>query len=226
HLKEAIEENDNGDAELIKEHVLRGSRSFAARSWKSRTSANSLRVPSNKENRSTTASEADRVPAAPVPSKGVPVLGEIVSKNQNIRSAAAAAGGLWRTRQSPTQSMRARKIESLVKAHGSPPHVRVTAGGRIVPSEQSPLCHPRYGYSAIKTNGGLVKFAPNHPTGKTQWTQATQNGFVAQDMDGRLCQIVNGTIMPLNEVNGAMQLFMPAPNLSVTQRGPSQGSVP
>ncbi|RMZ24449.1 hypothetical protein D0859_11498 [Hortaea werneckii] len=211
------------------EHVLRGSRSFAARSWKSRTSANSLRVPSNKENRSTTASEADRIPAAPLPPKGVPVLGEIVSNNSNVRSAAAAAAaasGSWRARQSPTQSMRARKIESLVKAHGSPPHVRVTAGGRIVPSEQSPLCHPRYGYSAIKTNGGLVKFAPNHPTGKTQWTQATQNGFVAQDMDGRLCQIVNGTIMPLNEVNGAMQLFMPAPNLSVTQRGPSQGSVP
>ncbi|GAB1730255.1 hypothetical protein NU195Hw_Modified_223t2 [Hortaea werneckii] len=209
------------------EHVLRGSRSFAARSWKSRASANSLRVPSNKENRSTTASEADRIPAAPLPSKGVPVLCEIVSNNQNVRStAAAAAGGSWRARQSPTQSMRARKIESLVKAHGSPPHVRVTAGGRIVPSEQSPLCHPRYGYSAIKTNGGLVKFAPNHPTGKTQWTQATQNGFVAQDMDGRLCQIVNGTIMPLNEVNGAMQLFMPAPNLNVTQRGPSQGSVP
>ncbi|KAI6840969.1 hypothetical protein KC340_g2604 [Hortaea werneckii] len=230
HLEEAIEENDDGDAELIKEHVLRGSRSFAARSWKSRTSANSLRVPSNKENRSTTASEADRIPAAPLPSKGVPVLGELVSNNQNVRSAAAAAAaaasGSWRARQSPTQSMRARKIESLVKAHGSPPHVRVTAGGRIVPSEQSPLCHPRYGYSAIKTNGGLVKFAPNHPTGKTQWTQATQNGFVAQDMDGRLCQIVNGTIMPLNEVNGAMQLFMPAPNLSVTQRGPSQGSVP
>ncbi|RMY78163.1 hypothetical protein D0864_09332 [Hortaea werneckii] len=207
------------------EHVLRGSRSFAARSWKSRTSANSLRVPSNKENRSTTASEADRIPAAPIPSKGVPVLCEIASNNHNVRSA-AAAGGSWRARQSPTQSMRARKIESLVKAHGSPPHVRVTAGGRIVPSEQSPLCHPRYGYSAIKTNGGLVKFAPNHPTGKTQWTQATQNGFVAQDMDGRLCQIVNGTILPLNEVNGAMQLFMPAPNLSVTQRGPSQGSVP
>ncbi|RMZ02138.1 hypothetical protein D0862_06121 [Hortaea werneckii] len=225
HLKEAIEENDDGDAELIKEHVLRGSRSFAARSWKSRTSANSLRMPSNKDNRSTTASETDRIPTAPLPSKGVPVLGELAPNNQNVRSAAAASGS-WRARQSPTQSMRARKIESLVKAHGSPPHVRVTAGGRIVPSEQSPLCHPRYGYSAIKTNGGLVKFAPNHPTGKTQWTQATQNGFVAQDMDGRLCQIVNGTIMPLNEVNGAMQLFMPAPNLSVTQRGTSQGSVP
>ena len=41
--------------------------------------------------------------------------------------------------------------------------------------------------------------------GKAQWTQATQNGFVAQDVNGRLCQIVNGTILPLNEVDGALR---------------------
>ncbi|TKA33753.1 hypothetical protein B0A50_00589 [Salinomyces thailandicus] len=203
------------------EHVLRGSRSFAARSWKSRASANSLRVPSNKENRSTNASESDRHPPAPLPSKAAPVLGEIAPNNQALRVLEP-----WRVRQSPTPSLRKKKIESLVQAHGSPPHVRVTAGGRIVPSEQSPLCHPRYGYSAIRTNGGLIKFAPNHPTGNAQWTQATQNGFVAQDVQGRLCQIVDGTILPLNEVNGSMQLFMPAPNLSITQRGASHGPTP
>lgn len=89
--------------------------------------------------------------------------------------------------------------------------------GRIVPSEQSPLCHPRYGYSAIKMNGGLIKFAPNHRAGvPEQWDPATQDGYVAQDIDGKLCQIVDGEVKPLREVNGALSLYMPAPNLSVT----------
>lgn len=202
------------------EHVLRGSKSFAARSWKSRASGNTLRVPSNKENRSSTLSESDLHQSELLPPKAAPVLGEIAPNNQALRA------GPWRPRPSPTPSLRRKKIESLVKAHGSPTHVRVTAGGRIVPSDQSPLCHPRYGYSAIKTNGGLVKFAPNHPMGKAQWTTATENGFVAQDVNGRLCQIVDGTILPLNEIDGALQLYMPAPNLNITRRGPSLGAVP
>ncbi|KAH9827054.1 hypothetical protein Tdes44962_MAKER09858 [Teratosphaeria destructans] len=215
-LREAIEEHDGEDAELVKEHVLRGSKSFAARSWRSRQSTQSLRVPSDKENRSANVSEATDRPLVSRPVVKLPgVLGEIAPNNQAIR------GGPWRQRLSPTPSLRKKKIESLVKAHGSPQHVRVTAGGRIVPSEQSPLCHPRYGYSAVQINGGLVKFAPNHPVGKAQWSQATQNGFVAQDVHGRLCQIVNGTVLPLTEVDGALQLYMPAPNLNITQRGPS-----
>ncbi|KAF2771436.1 hypothetical protein EJ03DRAFT_29390 [Teratosphaeria nubilosa] len=201
------------------EHVLRGSKSFAARSWRSRQSTQSLRVPSDKENRSANVSEATDRPLVIRPVVKLPgVLGEIAPNNQAIR------GGPWRQRQSPTPSLRKKKIESLVKAHGSPQHVRVTAGGRIVPSEQSPLCHPRYGYSAVQINGGLVKFAPNHPVGKAQWSQATQNGFVAQDVNGRLCQIVDGTVLPLTEVDGALQLYMPAPNLNITQRGPSTGA--
>ncbi|KAK4543503.1 hypothetical protein LTR36_005397 [Oleoguttula mirabilis] len=191
-----------------------------ARSWKSRASGNTLRVPSNKENRSTTLSESDLQPSGYLLPKAAPVLGEIAPNNQALRT------GPWRPRPSPTPSLRKKKIESLVKAHGSPTHVRVTAGGRIVPSDQSPLCHPRYGYSAIKTNGGLVKFAPNHPMGNAQWTQATQNGFVAQDVNGRLCQIVDGTVLPLNEIDGALQLFMPAPNLNITRRGPSLNAIP
>jgi len=146
------------------------------------------------------------------------VLGEIAPNNQVIRP------GPYRLRTSPTPSLKKKKIESLMKAHGSPTHMRVTAGGRIVPKDQSPLCHPRFGYSAIKSNGGLIKFAQNHPMGKSQWTQATQNGFVAQDVNGKLCQIVDGNVLPLNEVDGALQLFMPAPNLNITQRGPTQNA--
>lgn len=192
------------------EHVLRGSKSFAARSFRSRVSGNLLRVPLQKENRSTTDADTVRqLSSEEVPAR-VPVLGEIQANNQVHRP------GLWRLRPSPTPTLTKKAAEAIVKAHGSPQHVRVTAGGRIVPSEQSPLCHPRYGYSAIKANGGLIKFAANLPTGqKEQWTQATQNGFVAQDIEGRLCQIVNGTILPLNEVDGALRLYMPAPNLNI-----------
>ena len=143
-----------------------------------------------------------------------PILGEIPPNGQIMP----------RMGPSPTPSLRKKKVEAIVKAHGSPQHLRVTAGGRIVPSEQSPLCHPRYGYSAIKTNGGLVKFAPNHPMGQhQQWTAATQNGFVAQDVNGQLCQIVNGTILPLSEVDGALHLWIPAPNLNISSRGSSFG---
>lgn len=201
------------------EHVLRGSKSFAIRSFRSRASGNSLRVPSsNKENRSTNDAENSRTSSGQHASSTGPVLGEIAPNGQIVRPP-----GPWKFRPSPTPSLKKKKAEAIVKAHGSPQHVRVTAGGRIVPSEQSPLCHPRYGYSAIKTNGGLIKFAPNHPMGKAQWTEATQNGFVAQDVNGRLCQIVNGTILPLNEVDGALRLYVPAPNLNITSRGSSFG---
>ena len=203
-------------------HVLRESKSFAARSFRSRTHANSVNFASNKFNDENIAAFVDAnqdLPPPVIASSKPHVLGEIANNGQAPRS------GPWRLRTSPTPSIRKSKIEALVKHHGSPQHVRVTAGGRIVPSEQSPLCHPRFGYSAIKSNGTLIKVAPNHVVGKTQqWISTTQDGYVAQDESGRLCQIVNGMILPLNEENGAVRLYVPAPNLNITHRGPSAGT--
>ncbi|KAK4617772.1 hypothetical protein CLAFUR4_12162 [Fulvia fulva] len=216
-LQEAIEAKDSEDAEIVKEHVLRGSRSFAARSYRSRTSGNSLRVPSTKSNHENVPaeiSEADDQPVGLQPPPNGLTMGDVVPNSQSLRP------GPFRLRPSPTPSLKRKKAEAIVKAHGSPTHVRVTAGGRIVPSEQSPLCHPRFGYSAIQANGGLIKsVAPNHQAGKPQWTRATENGFVAQDIDGNLCQIVDGTIMPLQEVNGALQLYIEAPNVHGSSHG-------
>lgn len=210
------------DEELPADHVLRGSRSFAARSFRSRTTWNGVRVPSSKSNNENVSAAPSAPPPQPAYSSGALVLGEIANNPHIIRPDSQ------RIQPSPTASLKRKKAEAIVKAHGSPTHVRVTAGGRIVPSEQSPLCLPRFGYSAIKANGGLIKFAPNHAVGKAaQWTQTlqdgTQDGFVAQDTEGRLCQIVNGTILPLTEVDGALRLYMHAPNLNITQRGPSYG---
>jgi hypothetical protein len=207
-------------------HVLRGSKSFAARSFRSRTHANSVQFAPNKPNDENVAvfADASHEPPPPPPpaassSNKPPVLGEIANNGQALRP------GHWRLRTSPTPSIRKSKIEALVKHHGSPQHVRVTAGGRIVPSEQSPLCHPRFGYSAIKSNGILIKVAPTQ-VGKAplQWITATQEGYVAQDSAGRLCQIVNGMILPLNQENGEVKLHIDAPNLNITQRGTSLGT--
>ena len=201
-------------------HVLRESKSFAARSLRSRTHANSVNFAPNKLNDENIAvfADANQEPPPVIASIKPQVLGEIASNGQAPRSVP------WRLRTSPTPSIRKSRIEALVKHHGSPQHVRVTAGGRIVPSEQSPLCHPRFGYSAIKSNGTLIKVAPNH-VGKTQqWISTTQDGYVAQDESGRLCQIVNGMILPLNEENGSVRLYVPAPNLNITHRGPSAGT--
>lgn len=221
----------NSGADMLTEHVLRGSKSFAARSFRSRPSIHSLRVPSSRsniENLSTNNNASDTFPRSasaqilPLATSTQHVLGEIAPNNQTLRTGPFTN----RLRPSPTPSLKRKKAEAIVKAHGSPTHIRVTAGGRIVPSEQSPLCYPRYGYSAINLNGRLIKFAPNVQAGQPQWTKATEDGFVAQDEHGNLSQIVNGTILPLHEVDGALRLYMPAPNLKISvnssQRNASQ----
>jgi hypothetical protein len=220
---------ERAGADLLAEHVLRGSKSFAAHSFRSRPSVHSLRVPSgrsNIENLSIGNNASDPVlrqtAASAIPlaaSSGSVltsnVLGVIAPNNQMLRTGPLVN----KLRPSPTPSLKRKKAEAIVKAHGSPTHIRVTAGGRIVPSEQSPLCYPRYGYSAINLNGGLIKFAPNVQAGQPQWTKATEDGFVAQDEHGNLSQIVNGTILPLHEVDGALRLYMPAPNLKISANG-------
>lgn len=214
--------DDDGDSLMADgsrttEHVLRGSKSFTARSFRSRGHVSSAHFALTKPNNENIAvfadASQDEIQPPLIVSSKPHILGEIANNGQALRQ------GHWRLRTSPTPSIRKSKIEALVKHHGSPQHVRVTAGGRIVPSEQSPLCHPRFGYSAIKSNGALIKVAPNHAGKQQQWINTTQDGYVAEDVNGHLCQIVNGMIMPLNEVNGAVRLYVPAPNLNITQAG-------
>lgn len=45
---------------------------------------------------------------------------------------------------SPSPSVKRGKAEKLLKEHGSPPGIRVTAGGRVVPSDLPPLGTSRY----------------------------------------------------------------------------------
>lgn len=51
---------------------------------------------------------------------------------------------------SPSPSIKRGKAERLLKEHGSPPGMRVTAGGRVVPSDLPPLSSVRFGSNNMK----------------------------------------------------------------------------
>lgn len=193
--------------DIHKDHVLRNARSFAARSTRSFAASDTLRPPS----------------VEPRHCSG-PILGEIDPNNQTLRP------GSVRHRPSPTPSLKKKKAEHILNLHGSPPGLRVTAGGRIVPSDQSPLCSPRYGYSAIQKNGSLIRFAPNYPPPPTalqmqSMSRPLPNGFLAQDPNGRLLQMVDGQFLSVNEVNGLPQLYIAAPNLQPNLAGFPMGKM-
>ncbi|KAI4695640.1 hypothetical protein J4E81_005966 [Alternaria sp. BMP 2799] len=65
-------------------------------------------------------------------------------------------------RPSPTPSIKRGKAEKLLKEHGSPPGIRVTAGGRIVPSDLPPLGTSRYGDATYRPPQPSLRVAPGN----------------------------------------------------------------
>ncbi|KAG8627842.1 hypothetical protein KVT40_003715 [Elsinoe batatas] len=178
--------------EFDEDHVLRNSRLAGPRSASSALPRDNFRIAND---------HASVFPG--------PVLSEIDPNNQRIRMNAIPT-------DSPSASLKKKKAEQILKQHGSPPGIRVTAGGRIVPSEQSPLCSPRYGYSAVQRNGGLIKFAPGYPPPSksfSNYARTLPNGWVLQDPSGILVQVVDGRLLAINEVDSIPQLYITAPNL-------------
>ncbi|KAF3051444.1 meiotic recombination [Didymella keratinophila] len=79
----------------------------------------------------------------------------------------AAAPPAANTRPSPSPSVKRGKAEALLKEHGSPPGLRVTAGGRIVPGDLPPLgARPGfniYNPHALRAAPGNIMAAQSQP---------------------------------------------------------------
>ncbi|KAI2487890.1 Atrophin-1 multi-domain protein [Pyrenophora tritici-repentis] len=95
------------------------------------------------------------------------------SSNRSLRVpvTVSLAGFGPQKKPSPTPSIKRGKAEKLLKEHGSPPGLRVTAGGRIVPSDLPPLGTSRYGDSTYRPQQAL-RAAP----GNIMPAQAQSNG--------------------------------------------------
>ena len=71
---------------------------------------------------------------------------------------------------SPSPSVKRGKAERLLKEHGSPPGMRVTAGGRVVPSDLPPLSSVRFGSNTFR-----APFLQGVDTGNAMSTQSQQD---------------------------------------------------
>lgn len=120
-------------------------------------------------------------------------------------------------RPSPTPSIKRSKAERLLKEHGSPPNVRVTAGGRIVPNDLPQLGSPRVPITpaaAIRGNiPGRVPIAMPLPVGPFPMPGPNE-GFLAYDNTGRLVQFIEGRWQILKlDIHGQAIFMMPPPNV-------------
>lgn len=143
------------------------------------------------------------------PSTNIPV---------NLARVPVAPRGMFAAikRPSPTPSVKRNKVERLIKEHGSPPHLRVTAGGRIVPSDFTPLGSPRFAYAPINRPTFPSKVFPasrNAPF--PGFEPVLPNGFVGYNNFGDLCQYIDGNVVPVRpgaHANSPPAFFMPPPN--------------
>lgn len=119
-------------------------------------------------------------------------------------------------RPSPTPSVKRNKVERLIKEHGSPPHLRVTAGGRIVPNDFTPLGSPRFAYAPIaRPNVPSKVFPASRNAPFPGFEPVLPNGFVGYNNFGELCQYIDGNIVPVRpgaHANSPPAFFMPPPN--------------
>ncbi|KIW06610.1 uncharacterized protein PV09_02324 [Verruconis gallopava] len=95
-------------------------------------------------------------------------------------------------RPSPTPSVKRSKAEQLLKQHGSPPHVRVTAGGRIVPNDLPQLGSPRVPFAPIYNSRGPSRFQQSAIPSGPAYSSRLPNGFLAYNVYGKLIQWFNG----------------------------------
>ncbi|KAF1989279.1 hypothetical protein K402DRAFT_401949 [Aulographum hederae CBS 113979] len=146
------------------------------------------------------------------------------SKSENLQQPVAlqafSATTLANKKPSPSPSIKRGKAERLLKEHGSPPGVRVTAGGRIVPSELSQLPYPRFANGMMNMNRAMGfmggrGYPQNNLNTPVDLSKLLPNGFIGYNALGQACQVVDGTalILQIDPTTGAPRPLIMPPNM-------------
>lgn len=120
--------------------------------------------------------------------------------------AASTASTAPYKRPSPSPSVKRGKAEQLLKEHGSPPGLRVTAGGRIVPGDLPPLgVRPSFNIY----NSQALRAAPTNIMA-AQPQPLSNNTARVEVVGGQAIIVVGDRMFALPTINGASSI--PAPS--------------
>lgn len=125
-------------------------------------------------------------------------------------------------RPSPSPSVKRGKAEKLLKEHGSPPGLRVTAGGRIVPGDLPPLgARPSfniYNPQALRATPSNIMAAQSQPP--------TNTAARIEVVGGQPVVVVGDRMFALPAVNGGSTLPTTVPVVTETLAKQAADSVP
>ena len=113
-------------------------------------------------------------------------------------------------------SVKRREAKRLLKEHGSPPGMRVIAGGRVVPIDLQPLSSPRYTHntSRSQTSNRVSPIQGLQSQSVSDFSKVALNGPPAHNSSGQICHYVNNQFPPLNIIDGQIQGYISPPNSS------------
>ena len=129
------------------------------------------------------------------------------------------------SRFSPTPSIRRGKVAALLREHASPPGVRVTAGGRLVPDGTTPLTSPRAEHFGKYDQYPHV---PHLAPSSVPSTHALRllDGMIVNVGGSEIAQIVNGQFLHVGYTNSTLNLHVPPTNPVVPSSGPAMFTAP
>jgi hypothetical protein len=145
-------------------------------------------------------------------SASVSYIGGRSDNSSNAGKPAAVAHNTAGKKPSPSPSVKRGKAEALLKEHGSPPGLRVTAGGRIVPSDLPPLGGPRYPYGSLKGHSSTrVSPALAFPTQSIpDFLKHPFGNAVVYDSIGQPCVYTHDQFIPLHAFDSYNAAFRTA----------------
>ncbi|KAF2761910.1 hypothetical protein EJ05DRAFT_496798 [Pseudovirgaria hyperparasitica] len=134
------------------------------------------------------------------PSASAGVIGSQLMGNRMRPSAGTANGN--NKKPSPSPSFKRKTVERMIKEHGSPPGMRVTAGGRVVPIDLPPLSSPRFPFNNAKSQAtSRATSAPQLFANHNNSINGSVFPFAGHSplyvVNNHICQLVNGQLVPL-----------------------------
>jgi hypothetical protein len=134
----------------------------------------------------------------------------------------AATPSVSHKRPSPSPSFKRGKAEKLLKEHGSPPGLRVTAGGRVVPGDLLHLNSARSGYNAYNPQALRVTSGNTMPI---QTQSMVDNTARIEVIGGQPVIVIGDRMFAFSTVNTASSAIPPGVPIA-TEAAPKQSPDP